>query len=122
MDIIQSPLNQLLIFLSVWGINYLIKWRDEKYAILSGVFLFSFWELAGVILGVPGNIQWNYYLYLMGALLAAYIVYFLCLTITDKWGNPYDGKGGLLILAPLIIFPILVTPAAIIKFVIQLLN
>jgi hypothetical protein len=122
MEIILSPLNQLLIFLSIWGVNYLIKWRDEKYTILSGVFLFAFWEAAGVILGISSKIEWTYYLYLLGALLAGYLIYFLCLIISDKWGDPYNGKGGLLILAPLILFPFFITPAAIIKLIIHLLN
>jgi hypothetical protein len=120
MEIIQSPLNQLLIFLSAWSVNYAFKWRDEEYVIHSGFIAFTVWELFAAIVSVSIEIQWMYYLYLAGALLVAYLVYILCVAVSDKWGSPYSGEGTIAVLMPVFMFAVLMGPSALIKLVVQL--
>jgi hypothetical protein len=122
MDIIQSPINQLLIFLFVWLVNYVFKWRDEEYVIYSGLIAFTLWELFAAILSVSSDIQWVYYLYLTGALFVAYLVYIISIAVSDKWGVPYNGEGAIAILMPIFTFALIMGPSALIKLFIQLIS
>jgi hypothetical protein len=122
MEIIQSPLNQLFIFLCAWLVNYSLKWRDEEYVIHSGFIAFVIWELFAAIVSVSSEVQWMYYLYLVGALLVAYLVYILCIAVSDKWGSPYNGEGAIAILMPVFMFAVLIGPSALIKLGIQLFS
>lgn len=120
MEIIQSPLNQLLIFLFAWFLNYVLKWRDEEYVVHSGFIAFTIWELIAAIVSVSSEIQWMYYLYLSGSLLVAYLVYIICIAVSDKWGNPYNGEGAIAMLMPVFLFPLLLAPSAFIKLLVQI--
>jgi hypothetical protein len=120
MEIIQSPLNQLLIFLFSWLVNYAFKWRDEEYVIYSGFIAFTLWEIFAAIVSISSEIQWMYYLYLAGALLVAYLVYIFCIAVSNKWGSPYSGEGAIAILMPVMMFAVLMGPSALIKLIVQL--
>jgi hypothetical protein len=122
MEIIYSPLNQLLIFLCVWLVNYVFKWRDEEYVIHSGFIVFAIWELIAALVSISIEIQWMYYLYLSGSLLVAYLVYIICIAVSDKWGNPYNGEGAIAMLMPVFMFALLMGPSVFIKLLVQILS
>jgi hypothetical protein len=122
MEIIQSPFNQLLIFLCAWLLNYALKWRDEEYVIYSGFIAFTLWELFAAILSVSSEIKWMYYLYLAAALLVAYLVYILCIAVSNKWGRPYNGEGAIAVLMPVFLFALVIGPSALIKLGVQLFS
>lgn len=119
-ELIQNPINQLLIFIAFWLINCLIKWRNSKYIVGSGFKALLCWLVVGSLIGVAQSFMWSYYLHLMGALFAGYCIYIVSVIIADKWGYPYMHDDGLIVLVPVFLSPFIILPALLIKLLVSL--
>lgn len=117
MEFIKEPHIQLGIYLSVLFLSMIISKLNSEIVITHGVNTLLIWILISTLAGISTEYSWWYYFYLVGSLLLGYLSLWACFYISDKFGEPYMGEGGLYLLAPIMITVFLLTVSLVIKFI-----
>jgi len=113
----MEPHIQLGIYLSILFLAMIISRLNSEVVIGYGVNTLLIWILISTFAGISTDYDWWYYAYLIGSFLVGYVFLWACFYISDKFGEPYMGEGGLYLLAPIMITAFLLPVSLVIKLI-----
>lgn len=117
MELIKEPHIQLSIYLGILFLATIFSRLNCGTVIMYGISGFFIWIPISTFAGISSEYGWLHYAYLTGCFLIAYAFLWACFYIADKFGPPYNGEGGIAVIAPLMLAVVFIPLSLVIKLI-----
>lgn len=96
------------------GLTVFYQFSEGKL-ISSGIYLSFAWMPASMIISLFMEPYWVYLLHWLLASIGFFGAYFLMIYLCGKYGNPYTGDGGMVMILPIYLIPVVFAGSLILK-------
>ncbi len=122
LNYLQSPLNQFYCYGVLMIILLLVKRLHTPTVMIGGTYAIVLWMFLAGIAGFSSSVAWSYFFHLIIALFVAYALLWVFTWVADRWGPAYRDEGAMVLLMPLVLSGLILTPIMLLKLVIQVVS
>lgn len=79
---------------------------SEEHAIGAGIYISFIWLLASMLVALLMDHYWIYLMHWLLATIIFFAFYALLIFLSGKYGNPYMGDGGMVMMLPIYFTPV----------------
>ena len=119
MEALSNPFIQLIIYGLLVLSTLVISRLNAATILLYSITILLVWILIAACYGIPSSVDWSYYLKLTISLLFGYGIAWGSLWIAEKQGQSYHSEGSIYMLSPVMLYPLIMVPVSIIKFIVS---
>ena len=112
---VSSAYIQLaFVFIILTGITVYYRFSEGK-VIGAGIYISFIWLPASMLVSLLMDHYWTYLMHWLLATIIFFAFYVLLMYLSGKYGNPYMGDGGMVMILPIYLTPIVFLGSIVIK-------
>lgn len=113
-----SPWMQLGMVAAVLLGTAIFRKLSEGDIMSAGINISFVWMPLSMLMSLWTNSYWVYMLHWFLATLGFFVLYFFGVSVCGKYGRPYRGDGGMVMIIPIYLFPVTIVGSLFIRAII----